>query len=160
MWQWDPLRAWVASYITPYWTTPLFILVQAAMVSISLILVMAFYTLAERKVIGWMQARRGPNRINGLLIPGLAQPFADVMKLLFKEVLIPADASGFLFRLAPFLALVPSLGILATPVVGIFASMVALDEPFDPTLLVAVLLIIGGIALGTLSRPAPVRPRN
>jgi NADH-quinone oxidoreductase subunit H len=83
------------------------------MVTVGLILTMAFYTLAERKVIGWIQARRGPNRIGGLLIPGLAQPFADVLKLLTKEILIPTDANGFLFRLAPFLALVPSLAIWA-----------------------------------------------
>jgi NADH-quinone oxidoreductase subunit H len=113
MWQWDPLRDWLAGYITPYWTTPLLLLVQAAITTISLILVMAFYTLAERKVIGWIQARRGPNRVTGLLIPGLAQPFADVLKLLFKEIVIPANANGFLFRLAPFLALVPALAIWA-----------------------------------------------
>jgi drug/metabolite transporter (DMT)-like permease len=52
-------------------------------------------------------------------------------------------------------AITTSLGILATPIVGIFASMIALSEPFDATLLVALLLIIGGIALGTLTRPAP-----
>jgi NADH-quinone oxidoreductase subunit H len=46
-------------------------------------------------------------------VPGLGQPFADVIKLMFKEILIPADASGFLFRLAPFLALVPALAIWA-----------------------------------------------
>ena len=80
---------------------------------VGLILVMAFYTLAERKVIGWIQARKGPNRISGLLIPGLAQPFADVVKLMFKEIFIPADANGFLFRLAPFLALMPALAIWA-----------------------------------------------
>ncbi len=80
---------------------------------VCIILTMAFYTLAERKVIGWIQARKGPNRIGGLLIPGLAQPFADVVKLIFKEILIPADANGFLFRLAPFLALIPSLAIWA-----------------------------------------------
>jgi NADH-quinone oxidoreductase subunit H len=45
--------------------------------------------------------------------PGGAQPFADVIKLMFKEIVIPANASGFLFRLAPFLALVPSLAIWA-----------------------------------------------
>jgi len=83
------------------------------MVMICLILTMAFYTLAERKVIGWIQARKGPNRIGGLLVPGLAQPFADVVKLMFKEIVIPADSNGFLFRLAPFLALVPSLAIWA-----------------------------------------------
>src|ERR1700726_1068791 len=113
MWEWSPLRDWLSGVITPYWTFPLLTLVQAAMVTVGLILTMAFYTLAERKVIGWIQARRGPNRIGGLLIPGLAQPFADVIKLLFKEILIPTDANGFLFRLAPFLALVPSLAIWA-----------------------------------------------
>jgi NADH:ubiquinone oxidoreductase subunit H len=104
MWEWSPIRDWLSGVVTPYWTFPLLTLVQAAMVTIGLILTMAFYTLAERKVIGWIQARRGPNRIGGLLIPGLAQPFADVVKLLFKEIVIPSDANGFLFRLAPFLA--------------------------------------------------------
>jgi NADH-quinone oxidoreductase subunit H len=113
MWEWSPIRDWLSGVITPYWTFPLLTLVQAAIVTIGLILTMAFYTLAERKVIGWIQARRGPNRVNLLGIPGLAQPFADVFKLLTKEILIPTDANGFLFRLAPFLALVPSLAIWA-----------------------------------------------
>src|SRR6202142_2142453 len=113
MWEWGPLRDWLSGVITPYWTYPLLTLVQAAIVLVCIILTMAFYTLAERKVIGWIQARKGPNRIGGLLIPGLAQPFADVVKLMFKEILIPANANGFLFRLAPFLALVPSLAIWA-----------------------------------------------
>jgi len=113
MWEWSPIRDWLGGVITPYWTFPLLTLVQAAVVTVGLILVMAFYTLAERKVIGWIQARRGPNRVNLLGIPGLAQPFADVFKLLTKEILIPTDANGFLFRLAPFLALIPSLAIWA-----------------------------------------------
>jgi NADH-quinone oxidoreductase subunit H len=113
MWEWSPIRDWVSGIITPYWTTPLLLAVQTLMVMVCLILTMAFYTLAERKVIGWIQARKGPNRIGGLLVPGLAQPFADVVKLMFKEIVIPADSNGFLFRLAPFLALVPSLAIWA-----------------------------------------------
>src|SRR5882724_7938082 len=113
MWEWSPIRDWLSGAITPYWTFPLLTLVQATIVTIGLILTMAFYTLAERKIIGWIQARRGPNRVNLLGIPGLAQPFADVFKLLTKEILIPTDANGFLFRLAPFLALIPSLAIWA-----------------------------------------------
>src|SRR5882757_1645087 len=113
MWDWTPLRDWLSSYITPYWTFPLLTVVQALMVMICIILTMAVYTLAERKVIGWMQLRRGPNRVNLFWIPGLGQPFADVIKLVFKEILIPADANGFLFRLAPFLALVPALALWA-----------------------------------------------
>src|SRR5580693_2401052 len=113
MWEWSPIRDWLSGIITPYWSTPLLLAVQTMMVMVCLILTMAFYTLAERKVIGWIQARKGPNRIGGLLVPGLAQPFADVVKLIFKEIIIPADASGFLFRLAPFLSLVPSLAIWA-----------------------------------------------
>jgi len=113
MWEWSPIRDWLSGQITPYWSTPLLLVVQTAVVMVSLILVMAFYTLAERKVIGWIQSRRGPNRVNLFWVPGLGQPFADVIKLLFKEILIPADASGLLFRLAPFLAMVPALAIWA-----------------------------------------------
>ena len=57
---------------------------------------MAFYTLAERKVIGWMQVRRGPQYVGPL---GLLQPFADVVKLLIKEIVVPKDANRFLFIL-------------------------------------------------------------
>jgi NADH-quinone oxidoreductase subunit H len=113
MWEWGPLRDWLSGLITPYWSYPLLTVVQALMVLVCLILTMAFYTLAERKVIGWIQARRGPNRVNLFWIPGLGQPFADVIKLMFKEIVIPADSNGFLFRLAPFLALIPSLMIWA-----------------------------------------------
>src|SRR5271170_7977918 len=113
MWEWSPIREWLSGVITQYWTSPLLLAVQTLIVMVCIILTMAFYTLAERKVIGWIQARKGPNRIGGLLIPGLAQPFADVVKLMFKEIVIPADSNGFLFRLAPFLAMVPALAIWA-----------------------------------------------
>ncbi len=113
MWEWGALRDWLSGLMTPYWANPLLTAVQILMVMIGLVLTMAFYTLAERKVIGWIQSRRGPNRVNLFWIPGLGQPFADVIKLMFKEIIIPADASGFLFRLAPFLSLVPALAIWA-----------------------------------------------
>src|ERR1700730_7402290 len=113
MWQWSPIRDWLSGVITPYLTFPLLLAVQTLMVMVCIILTMAFYTLAERKVIGWIQSRRGPNRGNLFWIPGLGQPFADVIKLIFKEIVIPADANGFVFRLAPFLSLIPALAIWA-----------------------------------------------
>ena len=74
-------------------------------VVVPLILAVAYYTYMERKVIGYMQIRRGPNRSGPL---GLAQPFADVFKLLLKEIVLPENANKFLFLLAPILSLAPA----------------------------------------------------
>jgi NADH-quinone oxidoreductase subunit H len=83
-------------------------------ITVVLILCVALLTLWERKVIGWMQLRRGPNRVRILgLFPGLGQPFADVVKLLTKEVIIPTNANKILFRLAPMIALVPAFAAWA-----------------------------------------------
>jgi NADH-quinone oxidoreductase subunit H len=83
-------------------------------ITVVLILSVAFLTLIERKVIGWMQLRRGPNRVAFFgLFPGLAQPFADVFKLLLKEVIIPAKANKFLFHLAPMITLIPAFAAWA-----------------------------------------------
>ncbi len=83
-------------------------------VTVGLILCVAYLTLWERKVAGWMQLRRGPNRVRIFgLLPGLGQPFADVLKLLTKEVIIPSSANALLFRLAPALALIPALAAWA-----------------------------------------------
>ena len=89
-------------------------IVWILIITIGVILCVAFLTLWERKVIGWMQLRRGPNRVRIFgLLPGLGQPFADVFKLLTKEVVVPSGASKFLFRIAPALALVPALAAWA-----------------------------------------------
>lgn len=85
-------------------------------VMLGVVMAVAFTTLAERKVIGYMQLRRGPNRISLFGLPvlrGLAQPFADVIKLLMKEVLVPANADRGLFLLAPLIVLVPALSAWA-----------------------------------------------
>jgi NADH-quinone oxidoreductase subunit H len=84
-------------------------------VTVALILSVAFTTLLERKVIGWIQLRRGPNRVGSIfgLVPGIFQPFADVIKLLLKEVIIPSAASKGLFRLAPMITLIPAFAIWA-----------------------------------------------
>src|SRR4051812_24621881 len=84
-------------------------------VTISLILCVAFTTLWERKVIGWMQLRKGPNRVGSIFgfVPGIFQPFADVLKLLIKEVVIPSASNKVLFRIAPMITLIPAFAIWA-----------------------------------------------
>jgi len=80
------------------------------LVSVAVILTVAFSTYFERKVIGSMQSRVGPNRVGPL---GLLQPFADVIKLLIKEVVVPTRSNKFLFVIAPLLTLVPALAAWA-----------------------------------------------
>jgi len=92
------------------------IAVIAVAMFLSVIIFMAFLTLAERRVIGSMQARIGPNRIKAFGLPifrGYAQPFADVIKLMLKEIIIPSSANKFLFLLAPVLTAVPALAMWA-----------------------------------------------
>jgi NADH-quinone oxidoreductase subunit H len=83
-------------------------------VTVSLIILVALMTLWERKVIGWMQLRKGPNRVGIFgLLPGVGQPFADVVKLLIKEIIVPANANKFLFTIAPAIALIPAFATWA-----------------------------------------------
>ncbi|WP_415923013.1 NADH-quinone oxidoreductase subunit NuoH [Steroidobacter sp.] len=84
--------------------------VVALILFISVILTMAFLTLAERRVIGSIQARIGPNRVGP---GGLLQPFADVLKLMLKEIVIPSSSNKFLFIIAPLLAVIPALAAWA-----------------------------------------------
>lgn len=98
------------------------ILVKILLIVVPLILLVAFYTLAERKVIGFMQSRMGPNRVGPM---GLFQPFADVFKLLLKEIVVPAKSSRFLFVIAPILTLAPAFAAWA--VIPFDAGLVLAD---------------------------------
>ena len=88
-------------------------LLKVLCVTLPLIISVAFYTLFERKVIGWMHVRHGPQFVGGVFGVGVIQAFADVFKMLFKELIVPSSASPFLYRLAPILALAPAFAAWA-----------------------------------------------
>ncbi len=85
----------------------LWVLVKIVAIVLPLIIVVAYLTYAERRIIGFMQGRMGPNRVGlfGKKLWGLAQPFADTVKLLLKEIIFPANANKFLFLMAPVITL-------------------------------------------------------
>ncbi len=84
--------------------------IKIIIVVVGLILIVAFLVFFERKVIGYMHARIGPNRVGP---KGWFQAFADVIKLLLKEIIIPTSADRFLFLTAPLLSLIPAMAAWA-----------------------------------------------
>lgn len=88
----------------------LWITAKIVAIAVPIMLAVAYLTLAERKVIGYIQARIGPNRVGPR---GLLQPIADGIKLAFKEIIIPTRSNRYLFVAAPILALAPALAAWA-----------------------------------------------
>ena len=86
------------------------IVTKIVAILLPLLLSVAYLTYAERKVIGYMQMRIGPNRVGWF---GLLQPIADVVKLLIKEVIIPSKSNRYLFFIAPIFSMVPALAAWA-----------------------------------------------
>jgi NADH-quinone oxidoreductase subunit H len=104
------MEAWLTDLFGAPVAVTLWTLTKIVAIVVPIILCVAYLTLAERKVIGFMQLRIGPNRVGP---KGLLQPFADVLKLLIKEVVVPSGASKFLFIIAPMLSLMPALAAWA-----------------------------------------------
>src|SRR5688572_23844602 len=83
-----------------YFTPTFWISLKILVLIVPLLLAVAYLTLAERKIIGWMQLRKGPNVVGPF---GLLQPLADGLKLFLKETIIPSQANKITFLIAPML---------------------------------------------------------
>jgi len=107
-------QAYMLSLIdAPWWPTLwniLWILIRIVVIVGPLLGAVAYLTLWERKLIGWMHIRIGPNRVGPL---GLLQPIADAFKLMFKEVISPAQSDRALFFVAPAVVMMPALAAWA-----------------------------------------------
>ena len=97
--------AWWDGIVLTVWTV-----IKIMLIIMPLLMAVAYTTFWERKVIGWMQVRIGPNRVGPW---GLIQPIADGLKLLLKEVVIPSGADKAVFLLAPIFAFAPALAAWA-----------------------------------------------
>ncbi|HSH85607.1 MAG TPA: NADH-quinone oxidoreductase subunit H, partial [Guyparkeria sp.] len=93
----------VIGWMSPNWQYLVVHVLLTFVIIMPIVIAVAYLTLAERKVIGYMHVRIGPNRVGPR---GMFQPFADVFKLMFKEVITPTVANKIVFYLAPILMLV------------------------------------------------------
>ena len=91
----------------PWWVIAL---IKSLIVLVVVITCFAYAMLFERKILGWMQLRPGPNRVGPW---GMLQPAADAVKMLFKEDLTPRTADPLIYRLAPFISLITAMGTFA-----------------------------------------------
>jgi NADH-quinone oxidoreductase subunit H len=101
----DTLNAGGADALGPVWPL-VWTLLKIVAVLLPLMGLVAYLTLWERKLIGWIQIRIGPNRVGPL---GLLQPIADAVKLIFKEIVIPSKATTSLFLIGPIMTIMPAL---------------------------------------------------
>ena len=128
--------------------TVIIILLKIIALLAPLLLGVAYLTFAERKIIGYMQIRLGPNRVGP---KGWLQPIADAMKLMFKEIIVPTKADRFLFLLAPVLSFGPALAAWAVVPFGDGMMISHLDAGLLYLLALTSLGVYGVIVAGWAS---------
>jgi len=106
----DALQAFLSTYLFDWLAILITLILQAVAVILPIMLTVAWLTYAERKVIGYMQVRMGPNRVGP---GGWLQPIADALKLMTKEVIFPQQSNKFLFIIAPVMAIAPAVAVWA-----------------------------------------------
>ncbi len=106
-WFWNLFGLWdlVWSFVAPAWPL-IWTLVKIIAIVAPLMIGVAYFTYAERKILAYMQVRVGPNRVGYY---GLLQPIADGIKLMFKELIVPIRSNKFLFAISPVIVLAPAL---------------------------------------------------
>jgi NADH-quinone oxidoreductase subunit H len=104
------MEEFLKQYLDPKFAITFAYLIKIFCIVIPVMISVAYLTYFERRVIGFMQSRIGPNRVGFF---GLLQPIADALKLLFKEIILPAKSNNFLFFLAPLLSIAPALAAWA-----------------------------------------------
>ncbi|MBV8723319.1 MAG: NADH-quinone oxidoreductase subunit H, partial [Candidatus Eremiobacteraeota bacterium] len=132
--------------VIPFWAV---VLIKSALLLFVVVTTFAYAMLVERKVLGWMQLRPGPNRVGPW---GLMQPAADAAKLILKEDLTPKTADPLIYRLAPFISLLTAFSVYAVIPFGASADQGtwAIGNPNAGILFVLAIASIGiyGISLG------------
>ena len=146
------LQSWGVAQFGDLWWTSIVLLVKSLVLIICIVAplmgAVAYTTLWERKLIGWMQVRIGPNRVGPL---GLFQPIADGLKLLLKEVLVPTGANRGLFILAPVMVIMPAMAAWAVMPFGPEVVLANVDAGLLFVMAITSLEVYGIIIVGWAS---------
>src|SRR5918911_1321844 len=106
---------WLTNQIGPEWARAVAQFVGVNVGFVVVLMIVAYTVLAERRVLGFIQGRLGPNRVGP---GGMMQPFADLLKFIFKEEITPAASTRFVYFLAPIIAITAALMPIIVPPFG------------------------------------------
>ena len=151
-WLWGVLAAAVVWIVGQEYAPAVLYVIKTLLlilcIVVPLLLSVAYLTLWERKLIGWIQVRIGPNRVGPM---GLLQPIADGLKLLVKEIIVPTGANKFLFILAPVMTIMPAMAAWAVMPFGPELVLADIDAGLLYILAISSLGVYGIIIAGWAS---------